>query len=69
MNWTTKTGEEIPISQMTTSHIENCIKLMERSGNTESFFVTFDEEGKPWGCPDTNYLYAALVEEMEARKK
>ena len=44
MNWTTKTGEEIPISQMTTSHIENCIKLMERSGNTQSLYCALTEE-------------------------
>ena len=69
MNWTTKTGEEIPINQMTTAHIENCIKLMERSGNTQSLYCAFDENDNPWGCPDTNYLYAALVEEMEARLK
>ena len=69
MNWTTKTGEEIPISQMTTAHIENCIKLMERSGNTQSLYCAFDENGKPWADRDTNYLYAALVEEREARKK
>jgi len=69
MNWITKDGVEIPISQMTTSHIENCIKLMERSGNTHSLYCAFDEDGSPWADRDTNYLYAALVEELEARKK
>jgi hypothetical protein len=69
MNWITKDGVEIPISQMTTSHIENCIKLMERSGNTHSLYCAFDEDGSPWADPDANYLYAALVEELEARLK
>ncbi len=69
MIWTTKDGVEIPITEMTTAHIENCIKLMERSGNTHSLYGSFDETGKPWADIDTNYLYAALVEEMEARKK
>ena len=69
MNWTTKDGVEIPISSMTTAHIKNCIKLMERSGNTQSLYCALDETGRPWADQDTNYLYAALVEEMEARKK
>jgi hypothetical protein len=69
MNWTTKDGVEIPITEMTTSHIENCMKLMERSGNTKSMYCAFDENGKPWTDSDTNYLYAALAEEMDARKK
>jgi hypothetical protein len=69
MNWTTKDGAEIPISQMTTAHIENCIKLMERSGNTQSTFGGFDESGKPWADRDVNPVYVALVEELEARKK
>ena len=56
MNWTTKDGVEIPITEMTTSHIENCIKLMERSGNTPGLYCAFDE-GSPWADPDTNYLY------------
>jgi hypothetical protein len=69
MNWITKDGVEIPITEMITSHIENCIKMMERSGNTQNMYCAFDETGKPWADQDTNYLYAALVEEMEARKK
>ena len=31
MYWTTKKGEELEISNMETSHIENCIKLLERN--------------------------------------
>jgi len=42
MIWTTKDGVEIPITEMTTSHIENCIKMMERSGNTQSLYCAFD---------------------------
>jgi hypothetical protein len=69
MNWTTKDGVEIPIAEMTLGHIQNCLKLMERSGNTQSLYCAFDETGKPWADQDTNYLYAALVEQLEARKK
>jgi len=70
MNWTTKDGVEIPITEMTTSHIENCIKMMERSGNTHSwFYAFFDENGKPWADRDVDPVYVARVEELEARKK
>ena len=31
MKWTMKDGTQIEISQMTTSHIKNCINLMERN--------------------------------------
>lgn len=30
--WTTKDGDEIPLSKMTTSHICNCIRLLESRG-------------------------------------
>jgi hypothetical protein len=69
MIWTTKDGVEIPIAEMTTAHIENCMKLMERSGNTQSMYCAFDENGKPWADRDVDPVYVALVEEMEARKK
>jgi hypothetical protein len=64
--WTTKDGVEIPISSMTTAHIEKCIKFMERSGNMQSMYDAFDEDGKPW---TDSALYEALIEELEARKK
>jgi hypothetical protein len=69
MNWTTKDGVEIPISQMTTSHIENCINAMERNGSKYVVFGGTDEDGRPWADQDINPFYEALVEEMEARKK
>lgn len=31
--WITKQGEHIPVSKMTTSHITNCIRKIQRSGS------------------------------------
>jgi hypothetical protein len=69
MIWTTKNGVKIPISQMTTAHIQNCINSMERNGSKYVVFGNFDEDGSPWADQDINPAYEALVEEMEARKK
>jgi len=30
IKWTTKEGKKIPISEMTNSHLQNCIKLLTR---------------------------------------
>ena len=69
MIWTTKDGVEIPISQMTTAHIQNCINAMERNGSKYFVFGGADEDGKPWADRDVDPVYVALVEELEARKK
>lgn len=49
--WETKEGEKIEISQMETSHIENCIKLLERNAK-RGVEVVLD-----YGyCGDDNYM-------------
>lgn len=30
MYWTTKNGKQIRVSEMTTSHIKNCLRMLER---------------------------------------
>ena len=44
MKWTMKDGTQIEISQMTTSHIKNCINLMERN----IMFALNKEMSLPW---------------------
>ena len=51
MYWTTKTGEELKISNMKTSHIENCIKLLER--NAKNGVHTMINCGY---APDNDYI-------------
>lgn len=34
--WTTRDGKKIKLSKMTTEHIKNCIKLMERTDTPEA---------------------------------
>ena len=47
--WTTKSGEKIPIKEMTTQHIKNCIKAIEEEriqiGETIDLGYTGDGEG------------------------
>ena len=67
LKWRTKTGEEIPITRMTTTHIENCIALMERTGNDGGLLYTYDEDGMPWADQGRNPVYDALVFELQRR--
>ena len=67
MNWTTKDGTEIPISQMTTTHIENCIKLLQRTNGHLAVFVCEDGDGKPYADLDESPVYCALVDEYNCR--
>ena len=39
--WVTKTGEKIKISNMTTTHIINCIKMLENKYNHGEFMSYF----------------------------
>lgn len=44
--WETKDGQRIPVSQMRTSHIKNCIKMIYKSNGTwrRNFLRFFEEE-------------------------
>lgn len=42
--WTTKDGTEIPISEMTTSHIKNCIRMLNNVENADGWIEVFKKE-------------------------
>lgn len=44
--WTTKDGREIPLKEMTTSHIKNCIKFLEEIPYADGWVIKFEEELK-----------------------
>lgn len=63
--WTTKEGVVIPIKDMETSHIQNCIRIIEREINTA-------EESLAWCDSSEIGLYTATSTEAwldEARKR
>lgn len=59
--WTTKTGEKLKIVDMETSHIENCIKMLEKNmESTEVDLSDIDDYG-------TYFLASLDIEEVKAR--
>ena len=64
MYWTTKEGKKLLIVEMETSHIENCIKMMDRE---ETYLVGAE------GFCETEYyrdtpVYKKMVEELGRRR-
>lgn len=50
IGWTTKDGDLIPYSEMTTSHLINCRKMIIRKDIRKSFLPYIDSELKRRGC-------------------
>jgi len=71
MYWTTREGKKLKISEMETSHIKNCIALMDRKfTNAINVAMSRNEEFDEFSCPHLPYvvtLYNALVEELNKR--
>ena len=44
--WTTKSGEQIPLRNMTDEHIKNALKCMERSEERMEHSYDYDEDWK-----------------------
>lgn len=42
--WTQKNGDKILLKDMSTSHINNCINLLKRSGEDNDWINTFEKE-------------------------
>ena len=67
--WTTKNGDELRIEDMTTEHILNCIKSIER--NKKAFIL--DGNDKWWSEDPSielvkNPVYTALIEQLNKRR-
>lgn len=71
MYWTTREGKKLKISEMETSHIKNCIALMDRKfKNTINVVMSMNEDFDEFSCPHFPHvvtLYNALVEELNKR--
>ena len=71
MYWTTREGKKLKISEMETSHINNCIELLERKIKREiNITMNTGEDFDEFSCPHLSYvctLYDALVEEYNKR--
>lgn len=66
--WTTKNGEDLVISSMLTSHIENCIKYLENNpisygGGVDADDIYFEED-----LELTNKYITAFKKELKNRK-
>ena len=71
MYWTTTKGKKLKISEMETSHIKNCIALMDRKFTRAiNMAMNTGEDFDEFSCPHLSYvctLYNALVEEYNKR--
>lgn len=48
--WTAKDGTKIPVSKMTTSHIKNCIRMLEDTMNADGWIDIFNKELSRRNC-------------------
>lgn len=73
MYWTTREGKKLKISEMETSHIKNCIALLDRNLTIAiNRAMNTGEDFDEFSCPRLPYictLYDALVEELKNRRK
>ena len=83
--WQTKNGKEIPIKEMTTRHIKNCLKLLHKNGfvsaKTQKFYLScsepsgemaqdaFQRELDYWISHEGNEYIDKFVEELKNRGK
>ena len=71
MYWTTREGKKLKISEMKTSHIKNCITLMDRKFTREiNMAMNTGEDFDEFSCSNLSYvctLYDELVEEYNKR--
>ena len=71
MYWTTREGKKLKISEMETSHIKNCIALMDRKFTRAiNMAMNTGEDFDEFSCPHLSYvctLYNTLVEEYNKR--
>jgi len=70
MYWTTKDGRKLKISEMKTSHILNCIKMMDKQMCTAmNRAMAYNDES--YQEPPDNWMnmYEALVDEYNRRTK
>ena len=71
MYWTTREGKKLKISEMETSHIKNCIALMNRKFTRAiNMAMNTGEDFDEFSCPHLSYvctLYDALIEEYNKR--
>lgn len=44
--WTTQDGRTLKIASMTTQHIQNCMKMIEREGMNDEFYYVLEAELK-----------------------
>ena len=73
MYWTTREGKKLKISEMETSHIKNCIALVDRKFTRAiNMAMNTGEDFDEFSCPHLSYvctLYDALVKEYNKRDK
>ncbi len=65
MKWTMKDGTQIEISQMTTSHIKNCLKMLERGRFNKEIYDELVKELRSRGEP----FMTAYIEDSEVIKQ
>src|ERR1035437_4248960 len=49
--WITQTGEKLKVKEMTTQHIENCIRMLQRHIATKpepSYYMGISDYGEEW---------------------
>lgn len=44
--WTTEDGRTLKITEMTSGHIQNCMKMIERNGMNDDFYYVLEAELK-----------------------
>lgn len=44
--WTTEDGRTLKITEMTSKHIQNCMKMIERNGMNDDFYYVLEAELK-----------------------
>lgn len=70
MKWKTKDGQELEIKDMSTEHIKNCIKMMDREGGKE-YAVGFGGDVDTYGVFYESYedtpIYKAMIKELIMR--
>ena len=70
MYWTTREGKKLKISEMETSHILNCIRLMDRQ-MVKAINKAMNRNDECYAEPPDSWVktYQALVEEYNKRDK
>ena len=72
MKWKQKDGTEIEISDMTTDHIKNCIKMMDRKGGREYVVGSggdIDTFGVFYEAYENAPIYKTMIKELIMRIK